>query len=423
MPTETTIGGASPGLTFRRGTLASVTVALAVLTSTIVLSEPALADVLMMGVVLAVPILGAGRAGRVTLLNMAAWLVIGGLGIAGTALSANFDTALKHQLVTLYLAAGAVAIAAYVAADPLPRFTLVMWCYVLACLVATFAAIAGYFDVVPGTYDLFTEYDRARGTFKDPNVFGAALVPAMTFLAWIMLRERPLRALLAAAIALPLAIGLLISFSRGAWVSAALAVLLLAWVVFVRSRRHSDFQRFGVVVMIGTLGLLVALGAAIQAPKVRALLEQRANMDQSYDQGPEGRFGGQEKARRLILDQPLGIGTHTFRDVHHPEEPHNVYLTMFLNAGWLGGLLYIASVVGTVMAGLWMSLRNGYLQGPMVVASTSFAALAFEGIIIDSDHWRHFFLVMALVWGLADADVARRPARVRRDGDPEAGHG
>ena len=142
-------------------------------------------------------------------------------------------------------------------------------------------------------------------------------------------------------------------------------------------------------------------------------------MDQSYDQGPEGRFGGQEKAQRLVLDHPLGIGTHTFRDIHHPEEPHNVYLTMFLNAGWLGGLLYIASVAGTAMTGLWMSLRNGYLQGPMAVAATSFAALAFEGVIIDSDHWRHFFLVMALVWGLADASWAAPLPHRRRRGNQE----
>ncbi len=411
------------GWTFRAGTLASLAVALATVTSTIVFSEPAVADVLMMGVVLAVPVLGAGRIGRAALLNIAAWLVILALGIGGTALSANFDTAIKHQLVTLYLVAGAVAVSAYVTADPLPRFTLVMWCYVLACLLATFAAIVGYFGVVPGTYDLFTEYDRARGTFKDPNVFGAALVPALTYLAWIMLREPPARAVVAAAVAMPLAVGLLISFSRGAWIAAVLSVALLAWILFVRSRRRSDFQRFGVVVMVGTVGLLVALGAAIQAPQVRALLEQRANMDQTYDHGPEGRFGGQEKARRLVLDHPLGIGTHTFRDIYHPEEPHNVYLTMFLNAGWLGGLLYIASVVGTTVAGLWMSLRNGYLQGPLVVAAASFTALAFEGIIIDSDHWRHFFLMMALVWGLADAQVRLPQARLRPGRGTEARHG
>ena len=43
------------------------------------------------------------------------------------------------------------------------------------------AALIGYFSLVPGTYDLFTEFGRARGTFKDPNVLGAFLVPALLY--------------------------------------------------------------------------------------------------------------------------------------------------------------------------------------------------------------------------------------------------
>src|SRR4051794_35797822 len=47
-------------------------------------------------------------------------------------------------------------------------------------LVAATAGIAGYFNLVPGGHDLLTLYERARGTFKDPNVFGAFLVlPAL----------------------------------------------------------------------------------------------------------------------------------------------------------------------------------------------------------------------------------------------------
>jgi hypothetical protein len=36
-------------------------------------------------------------------------------------------------------------------------------------------------------------------------------------------------------------------------------------------------------------------------------------------------------------------------------------------------------------------------------------ATAFEGAIIDSDHWRHFYLMMGLLWGMMAA--ARRPAQ------------
>lgn len=396
---------AMPQLRIRAGTLAGLAVGSAMFTSCIVFSEPAVADALMAAVIVAIPVLGAGRIGGVSLINFLLWVAIVALGVGTCAFSATFETAIKHQLVTLFLAGGAFAIAAYVAADPLPRFKLIMWCYTASCVMATTCAIAGYFQLLPGTYELFTNYGRARGTFKDPNVYGAALAPALAFLTWNMLRAEMRVTVLSAILALMLAIGLLISFSRGAWVAAAAAIGIVLWVLVVRSRRRADFYRLGTAGMLGALGLAASLLLVLQIDSVRSLLEQRASLDQSYDAGPEGRFGGQEKARALILDNPLGIGTHTFRDVHHHEEPHNVYLSMFLNAGWIGGLLYIASVLMTGAIGLRYAMKNGYRQGPFLVAGGTFAALAAEGYIIDSDHWRHVFLMMGCVWGLADAEL------------------
>ncbi|MDN8867440.1 hypothetical protein Q0M16_13935, partial [Staphylococcus aureus] len=72
-------------------------------------------------------------------------------------------------------------------------------------------------------------------------------------------------------------------------------------------------------------------------------------------------------------------------------------------AGWVGGTLYIASVLITLAAGVYAMRRRTALQGPLIVATAAFAGLVFEGFVVDTDHWRHFFIVMALVWGLSDA--------------------
>ncbi|WP_052699337.1 O-antigen ligase [Hyphomicrobium sp. 99] len=411
--------GAPRSLAIRRSTLAGVLVAVATMLSTIVFSEPAIADGLMVVVIGVLPVLGVLKFGKASFFNYSAWLALFALGFVGTMLSTTFPTAFVHQLVTLFLATGAFVIAGYVAEDPEPRAKLVLSCYVIACLIATAAAFVGYFRLIPSTYELFTNYDRARGTFKDPNVYSAAVAPAIVSLVWVMLRGRPKHALVAAAVAFPLVIGLLISFSRGAWISTALSVCILIGIVLFRSRRSTDFNRFGKVTIIGIVGLMGALALATQIDQVRDLLSQRANLDQSYDEGPNGRFGGQQKARALIVEHPFGIGTHTFRDTYHHEEPHNVYLTMFLNAGWLGGLLYVLSVVATLYLGLRTALQRTRLQGPAVIAFASFAGLAFEGFVIDSDHWRHFFLMAGLIWGLADATPPVSDPRRRAD-DVEA---
>jgi len=383
--------------------------------SSIVFSEPAVADLLMAGVIVLLPVLGVTHFGRTAILNLGLWLVIVACGLAACSVSTTMSTAIPHQLVTLFLALGAFILAGYVAADPVPRFRLIMTFYVAGCLAATLAAVIGYFNVIPSFYDLFTNYGRARGTFKDPNVLGAALAPALVYLAWVVLRSKPRYALLGAGTGLVLALGLLLTFSRGAWASAAFSILLAVWLMTATTRRRTDVRRFAAVAVLGTVALAASLAAALNLDTVSSVFEERASLDQSYDEGPEGRFGGQAKARALILEHPFGIGTHTFRDTYHPEEAHNVYLTQFLNAGWLGGILYIVSVASTLAAGLYAIRRRNALQGPLIVATASFAGAAFEGFVIDTDHWRHFYLLMALIWGLVDTERSLLHAGRRAD--------
>lgn len=151
------------------------------------------------------------------------------------------------------------ALAAYIADDPEPRFELVMWCCLAASLIATGAAIAGYFSLLPGSYDLFTNYGRARGTFKDPNVYGAMLVPALAFVLWQVLRGSGLRLKIAARSAPPLLLGLLLALRR-AWISMAVAGLLMMWLSVVRTRRRDDRRRFGWVAGLGAVAILFTIG-------------------------------------------------------------------------------------------------------------------------------------------------------------------
>ena len=132
----------------------------------------------------------------------------------------------------------------------------------------------------------------------------------------------------------------------------------------------------------------------------RGLASERASLDQSYDEGPEGRFGGQQKAAGLALENPLGLGAQQFVPQYHHEEPHNVYVTMFLNAGWVGGLIFLGLVATTSVWGLRHAFVRRATQPLFLVVYACFVAQALEGSIIDLDHWRHFYLLLALVWGL-----------------------
>ena len=75
-----------------------------------------------------------------------------------------------------YMAATVIFFAMVVSEDTTARLDMLRRGLTVGAMIASLAAIAGYFNLVPGGHDLLTLYDRGRGTFKDPNVLGAFLI-------------------------------------------------------------------------------------------------------------------------------------------------------------------------------------------------------------------------------------------------------
>ncbi len=384
---------------------------LAVASGAIVFTEPAPVDLLTIGLIFLLPIIGlvAIKPGLVVFLSI--WLAAAAAAFASSAFSNDIARSSIHSGISVYLYLATFVFAAFVAKKPLGHTKFVLHAYQWAAFITAIAGVAGYFALVPGADELFTKFGRATGTFKDPNVYGPFLVPGLLYAVHQCL-TRPLhRAAVPAAMVLFLGFALLLSFSRGAWINMAIAFAIYGYCSFISA--PTDLQRLKMIA-VGAAGAFVILGALVattQIDTVGNLLEERAQLSQSYDEGPEGRFGGHEKAKRLILDNPFGIGAGTFTEVHHHEDVHNVYLSMFLNAGWLGGLLFILMCALTSVYGLRHAFKRTASQPLFIIALAAFIGNVVEGFVIDIDHWRHFYLLMALVWGLMIGD--RRIATLR----------
>jgi hypothetical protein len=386
--------------------LALIYVWITVASMGIVFSEPAPYDALMLGAGLLLPVAGLAPFNRGIALYLLLWAGVLAGGFIATTQAVSLDVPATHMGITLYLALTSVVMAAFVAYRPDGNARLIMSAYLVAALVAATAALIGYFNLLPGAYDLFTEYGRARGTFKDPNVLGAFLVPALLYAFNGAMTGRFTRASLWMPATGLMVLAALLTFSRGAWIN--LAVSLGAYAYFTFGLAETNRQRLKLVISMLLAGVLaVGVLAAVQSvPKVADLMGERASFQQTYDIGPEGRFGGQQKAAELVITHPLGIGALEFERYHH-EDAHEVYLSMFLNAGWLGGTLYIAVVILTIGLGLRQILRDRGGDGISAVLVAAFIGMALEGLVIDSGHWRHFYLVMAMIWGLASAAPSR----------------
>lgn len=400
-------------------TLQAIALALvwtAVAASGIVFVEPAPVDALMLGVLWALPIVGLVRVTPPLLAYLTIWLVAAACALVGSLNAADSKVAITHAVVTVFLTLTSFVITAFVMRRPAKHVHLIFHAYALAAAIAASAALVGYFRLLPGVAELFTRFDRASGTFKDPNVLGAFLVPPLIFLLHRLLTRGGVKIVRTALWAGIIGLAILVTFSRGAWINLIVSVTIFGYLAFVTA--PTNRQRLKIL-SAGFAAVCVAfmlLAIAFQIDGVADQFASRATPQQSYDEGPEGRFGGQQKAMRLILAHPFGIGAQQFAPQHHVEEPHNVYIYTFLNAGWLGGLIFAIMVAVTILYGLRHAFKRTASQPLFIVAISCFTALSLEGLIIDLDHWRHFHLLMALVWGMMLGD--RVFVRAKRARDP-----
>ncbi|MBU1304248.1 MAG: O-antigen ligase family protein [Alphaproteobacteria bacterium] len=309
--------------------------------------------------------------------------------------------ALIFSIVTVFLMLTSYFIANYVAEATERRMRLVMNAYTAIAVLSAAVGTLAYLGLLPGG-DIFVMYGRARAAFNDPNVFGPFLIlPAMFALQRILLGRGKVQ-LVAGAIYLALFIGVFASFSRAAWGHFAFSSLIVLVLCFCLEASARDKVRIMIMSLLGAVMLLVALAGLLSIPSVANLFEQRA-AGQNYDSGDTGRFGRQGYAFELALDNPLGIGPHEFRNLRVIEEPHNVYVSVLHVYGWGGGAVYYLLVILTLWRGTTSLFRPTRYRLMMIPPIATFSMLVGESAIIDTDHWRHYFLLAGLIWGIASA--------------------
>jgi len=160
-------------------------------------------------------------------------------------------------------------------------------------------------------------------------------------------------------------------------------------------------QRSRIIVMALVAAVLAAALVAVllSFDSIAQLMKQRASFDQSYDTGRFGRFGRHILGAEMALGLPLGIGPLQFNRFF-PEDTHNSYLNAFMSGGWLSGVCYPALVFVTVRTGFRYVFVRVPWQPTYLAIFAAFLGTVGESFIIDTDHWRHFWMMLGVMWGM-----------------------
>jgi O-antigen ligase len=311
------------------------------------------------------------------------------------------ENAVRFVAVSFFVGLTAIIFAMIFSTQTLERTEILRRAYIVAGICAAIAGIVGYFNLVPGA-DNFTLYGRARGTFKDPNVYGPFMVLPMLFILHAMLvRGLRLRYIVAMLV---MAAGVFLSFSRAAWAHLVFSAAMMILLLFVTTASGWFRARLVAVSVMTALAAAALLGALLAVGNVGEVFKERASLNQYYDTGDSGRFANQRKSVTELLESPNGLGPLQFRH-KFTSDPHQVYLNAFASYGWLGGVSYLALVALTFVVGFRTVFVPTPWQPYFIATLSTYTGVAIEGLVIDTDHWRHYYLLLGMIWGFAVATM------------------
>ena len=378
--------------------------------SFVVIFEPAPTDLFLFLALFA--FLYAGFNTSIVIMPLVLILLVYNIGgFLSFAIVSNSAEARQFVMTSAFMAITAIFIASFLTIDTKNRIELIMSGYVFGATIACVLALSAY--VFPGSVgkayislgaNPLIAYGRATGLFKDPNVFSTYLIFPCVLLAQRFLLGNSRKSLLDLFCFCLIFISLFLAFSRGAWVNALVSTVTMVGLTFMLSESANTRGRIVFYSFVGFVIIAFVLFLILSSPVMHALFLDRFTLVKNYDAGERGRFGNQINSIPMLLQQPFGFGPLKFTKIFG-EAPHNTFLNAFASYGWIGGISYITLVCCNLFVGLRTVFANSPYRNYAILVFACLTQVTFQGVQIDTEHWRHFYWMLGMMWGLFAATM------------------
>lgn len=269
-------------------------------------------------------------------------------------------------------------------AEKLLKTLMIAWAFaslinILAGLIALFTP----FRLFPANIVLYGI--RMKGFFKDPNVLGPFLVPnALYFLRELFYSKehRALKFFLFVFISF----GILLTFSRAAWLNYAAALFIyLIFAVFDKRTFKKSVVFAMVLILLFIAFLYLSSYIYLFDTNLSDFMFARAKL-QSYD---EDRFETQSKFLQIISSTSILFGTGPGNYENFTGyATHSLYARYIGERGFFGFALFVIFLGIAIRKASKSELKNFLI--PIIIGQL------VNSLFIDSLHWRHLWVLLAL---------------------------
>jgi O-antigen ligase len=296
----------------------------------------------------------------------------------------------RFLLITIYLMVYALFIFFY-ASDK--NYGTLIKAYIISSTVAAILGIIGYC----GYFTQYLTYDpyRTQALFKDPNVFGPFLVPTIL----ILMDNLKARKIININLLLNLmllsinTIGLILSFSRGAWVSLIVGVLTY----FLLSIKKINYKKL-LIIAIAVSAVILTIWFVALSDSWRSFFVDRLKF-KAYD---SIRFKSQSIGFSMSFDKVLGYGPGQFENIVEKSmgesvSAHSIYARTLLENGLIGFICLMSALVYIIVKLFILYLKYGSkTKLDITIVLAVLIGIFVNGIVVDTLHWRHMWLFIGL---------------------------
>lgn len=271
-----------------------------------------------------------------------------------------------------------------------------------AAVVSSIVGIMA-FSGVPGLPDFLLYSGRARAFFKDPNVFGPFVGMAAVWLIHRCDNCSDFKQRLALITCLSICVlGVIISFSRGAWAGASVSILTYYIMRIYRRDSSRLLWRLSALVAVPCTVAAILFSGVLNKQQMDNLFYLRLQK-QAYD---ADRFSIQELALEESASHPLGIGsgqselffTRLLR--LQTGATHSLFVRVVVENGLVGVISFSAFLILIMYMVARLSLGAGPSAPVAAVVLAALLGVLFQSFFIDTMHWRHFWILCGLALGL-----------------------
>ncbi|GJD21808.1 conserved hypothetical protein [Rivularia sp. IAM M-261] len=274
---------------------------------------------------------------------------------------------------------------------------LTIFCgYTFASIFAVILGICGLFKIIPIDFIVYGNY-RLQALFKDPNVFGSFLIPVTLYSLLNFESSNNLLRLKWLVFFCITSLGTFLSFSRASWLNYIVSLSVYIILSFVTSHSFKiKVRRFASYSFIACILVIILILVLTNKPEITDFFTQRFSY-QSYD---NDRFEAQKIGLEYFINNPfIGIGPGQFELVY-PISSHSLYIRLIAETSLLGFLSFISFILITLNRSFRYAIKRNYeYQKIFIIVTSSIIGILINSIVIDTIHWRHFWLLLALPWG------------------------